>query len=126
MNKDDGRKAERVYDLEERTARFGEAVVRFAKSLPQNPVTVPLIGQFVSAGTSVGANYCEADDAISRKDFRHRISICKKEARETKYWLRMIAAAVPESKPEGRKLWQEAKELHLIFASIWRKNVPDN
>ncbi len=111
----------RVYDLEERTARFGEAVIEFAKKLPRDPVTLPLVGQLVRAGTSVGANYCEADDAVSKKDFRHRISICKKEARECKYWLRMVAKASPESKEDARPLWQEAKELHLIFASIWRK-----
>ncbi|NQU23639.1 MAG: four helix bundle protein [Candidatus Nealsonbacteria bacterium] len=111
----------KVYDLEERTARFGEAIIEFAKKLPRDPVTRPLVGQLVRAGTSVGANYCEADDAVSQKDFRHRISICKKEARESKYWLRMVAKAAPESKENARTLWQEAKELHLVFASIWRK-----
>ncbi len=109
------------YDLEERTARFGEAIIAFAKSVPQNVVTLPLIGQLVRASTSVGANYCEADDAVSKKDFRHRISICKKEARESKYWLRMIAAAEDNTKQEARIHWQEAKELHLIFSAIWRK-----
>jgi len=96
--------SDRVYDLEERTALFGEAIIELAKKLPQNPVTLPLIGQIVRAGTSVGANYCEADDAVSKKDFRHQVGICKKEARESKYWLRMITAAVPEMKPECRKL----------------------
>ena len=61
-------------------------------------ITLPLISQLVRAGTSVGANYCEADDAVSKKDFRHMISICKKEARESKYWLRMIAAAEDNTK----------------------------
>jgi four helix bundle protein len=111
----------KVYDLAERTARFGEAIIAFAKRLPRNVVTNPLISQLVRAATSVGANYCEADDAVSRKDFRHRISICKKEARESKYWLRMIAAAEENTKQDARVHWQEAKELHLIFASIWRK-----
>jgi four helix bundle protein len=109
------------YDLEERTARFGEAIIAFAKGIERNVVTNPLIGQLVRAGTSVGANYCEADDAVSKKDFRHIVSICKKEARETKYWLRMIAAAEDSAKQSARVHWQEAKELHLIFASIWRK-----
>jgi hypothetical protein len=59
----------RVYDLEERTARFGEAVIDFAKTIPQNPVTNRLISQLVGAGTSVGANYVEADDSVSKKDF---------------------------------------------------------
>jgi len=111
-----------AFDLEERTAVFGEAVIKFAKTIPMNPVTVPLINQVVRAGTSVGANYCEADDAASKKDFKHKICTCRKEARETKLWLRMIAAAEPELKTEARKLWHEAKELHLIFAAIWRKS----
>jgi four helix bundle protein len=110
------------FDLEERTAVFGEAVIRFAKMIPKNPVTTPLINQLVRAGTSVGANYCEADDAVSKKDFKNKIGTCRKEARETKLWFRMIAAAEPELKTEARKLWQEAKELHLIFAAIWRKS----
>jgi four helix bundle protein len=110
------------FDLEERTAVFGEAVIHFAKKISKNPVTLPLIGQVVRSGTSVGANYCEADDAVSKKDFKNKIGICRKEARETKLWLRMIVAAEPELKVEARKLWQEAKELHLIFAAIWRKS----
>jgi len=109
------------FDLEERTARFGESVIAFAKKIPRNPVTVLLISQVVRSGTSVGANYCEADDAVSKKDFRNKIGTCKKEARETKYWLRMIGGAEPDMKEDARVLWQEAKELHLIFASILRK-----
>ncbi|MGH9961865.1 MAG: four helix bundle protein, partial [Pyrinomonadaceae bacterium] len=89
------------FDLEERTAHFGEAVIAFAKKIPRNAITVPLIGQFVRAGTSVGYNYCEADDAVLKKDFRHKIGTCKKEARETKYWLRMIACAESSLKEEA-------------------------
>lgn len=111
-------KIKNKYDLEERTARLGEEIINFAKKIPENSVTRPLIPQLVKAGTSVGANYCEADDAESKKDFNHKIGICKKEAREIKYWLRMIAFAVPELKEEARKLWQEAKELNLIFNAI--------
>jgi four helix bundle protein len=109
------------YDLEERTAKFGEDIIKFAKKIPVTPVTQRLIPQLVAAGTAIGSNYCEADDAESGKDFRHKIGICKKEARETKHWLRMVAAATPELKEETRKLWQEAKELHLIFNSISQK-----
>jgi len=113
----------RVYDLEERTARFGEAIIDFAKTIPQNPVANRIIGQFVGAGTSVGANYVEADDAVSKPrklSGLKSIGICRKEARETKHFLRMIARAVPELKPQARTLWLEAKELHLIFSKIWR------
>ena len=74
----------RVYDLEERTARFGEAVIDFAKTIPQNPVTNRLIAQLVGAGTSVGANYVEADDFVSKKDFSKSIGTCRKEAPRNK------------------------------------------
>jgi four helix bundle protein len=86
-----------------------------------NVVTTPIIGQLVRAATSIGANYCEADEAESGKQFRYRIGVCKREARETKHQVRMIVAAVPELRDEGRPLWQEAKELTLIFAAIIRR-----
>jgi four helix bundle protein len=110
----------RVYDLEERTARFGEAVIDFAKTIPQNPITNRLISQLVGAGTSIGANYVEADDSVSKKDFLKSIGTCRKEARETKHFLRMVARAVPDLRLEARDLWIEVKELHLIFSRIWR------
>lgn len=74
------------YDLEERTAKFGEQIIDFAKTIPQNPINIPLISQLIRAGTSIGANFCEADDAETPKDFIHKLGICKKEARETKHW----------------------------------------
>jgi four helix bundle protein len=110
----------RVYDLEERTARFGEAIIDFAKTIPQNPITNRLISQLIGASTSVGANYAEADDSVSKKDFLKSIGTCRKESRETKHFLRMIVRAVPELKPQARTLWLEAKELNLIFSKIWR------
>lgn len=109
-----------VYDLEERTSRFGERIILFAKRIPWGPVNNRLIDQLVGAGTSVGANYCEADDGISRADFKHRISICRKEARETKFFLRMVSSAEPTLKPDARDLWKEAHSLHRIFSRIWR------
>jgi len=111
---------DKPYDLDERTALFGEEVVGFAKKIPVNPVTTRLISQLVGVGTSVGANYGEADDAVSKKDFKFKISICKREARETKFFCRMIAKAVPELRDEARVLAREAQELHLIFAKIYR------
>ncbi len=113
----------RVYDLEERTARFGEPVIDFARTIPQDAVTNRLIGQLVGAATSVGANYVEADDAVSKKEFLKNIGTCRKEARETKHFLRMVVRAVPELKPRARILWQEAKELHLIFSKIRRSGT---
>ena len=109
------------YDLEERTAKFGENIINFAKKIPVNLVTQRIIPQLVASGTSMGSNYCEADDAESGKDFKHKIGICKKEAHETKYWLKMIATAIPELKDEAEKFWQESKELHLIFHAIYQK-----
>jgi four helix bundle protein len=109
-----------VYDLEERTARFGEEVIDFAKTIPQGAVTNRIISQLVGAATSVGANYVEADDAVSKKEFLLRIGTCRKEARETKHFLRMTVRAVPELKLQARKLWRETKELNLIFSKIWR------
>ena len=109
------------YDLEERTARFGEAIIAIAKKVPCNQVTRSLIDQVVRSGTSVGANYCEADDASTKKEFRQKIGYCRKEARETKHWLRMIVKAEPQLREDATPLWQEAKELHLIFVAILRR-----
>ena len=106
------------YDLEERTARLGESIIEFVKGIPQNPINNPLISQAVRSGTSIGANYMEADGAESKRDFNHKISICRKETKETKHWLRMIAKANPKKLEESRKLWKEAQELILIFSSI--------
>jgi four helix bundle protein len=110
-----------TFDLEERTAEFGERIIRLAKAIKPNEVTRPLISQLIRAGTSIGANYCEANDAQSKKDFRHKIALCRKESHETKYWLRMIATADSTSAATARELWKEAKELNLIFGSICRR-----
>jgi four helix bundle protein len=118
---DGGDGSPRRFDLEERTARFGEAIIRFAKRIPRGPGNNRLIDQLVGAGTSIGANYCEADDGVSRKDFKNKIGTCRKEARETKFFLRMVATAEEGLKDDARILWQEAKELHLIFSAIWRR-----
>ena len=109
------------YDLEERTAKFGEDVIRFCQKMPKNEITRPVITQLVKCGTSIGANYCEADDAESSQDFKHKIGICKKESREAKHFLRMSVGAVLELRGEAKKLWLEARELNLIFNSIYRK-----
>ncbi len=111
----------KVFDLEERTARFGESVIRFVKGVPRNEVTLPLVSQIVRSGTSVGANYVEADDADSKKDFRFKIGLCRREAKETRHWLRMIVCAEPQLRDQAAAIWQEAKELNLIFSSIKRK-----
>lgn len=114
------------YDLEERTARFDQAIIDFAKRIPRGPLTDRIIDQLVGAGTSVGANYIEADDSVSKKEFLKCIGTCKKEARETKHFLRMVARAVPELQTDARKLRLEARALHLIFARIWRTGKQSN
>lgn len=112
----------KIYDLEERTATFGEYIIDFAKSLERNDINRPLIGQIVRSGTSIGANYMEADGAESKKDFNHKIALVKKEAKETKHWLRMIAKANPTKIDSCQQLSREAQELTLIFSSILRSN----
>ncbi len=114
-------KITKIFNLEDRTAQFGEDIIRFCQKIPRGPLSDPLINQLVKCGTSVGANYCEADDAESKMDFRHKIGICKKEAREAKHFIRMIAVAIPYLKEAAKPLWQEAKELNLIFNSIYKK-----
>jgi four helix bundle protein len=106
------------YDLEERGEKFGETVIDFVKILKQNAINSPLINQIIRSATSVGANYCEANNASSKNDFRNKIFICKKEASETKHWLRMIARANPEEKDKCKKLWEEANQLTMIFSKI--------
>src|SRR6266545_1620457 len=73
------------FDLEERTAKFAESVIRFCKSIPRGPGNDRIIDQLVGCSTSVGANYCEADEAVSKKEFINKIGTCKKEAKETKF-----------------------------------------
>jgi len=109
------------FDLEERTAVFGEKIVRFSKKIPRDPTNYRLIDQLVGAGTSVGANYCEGNDSVSQKDFRYTIKRCLKEAKETRFFLRMVAASEPELATEARSLFREASELARIFASMYRK-----
>src|SRR3972149_7389438 len=97
------------YDLEERTAKFAESIIGLAGKVAKNAITLPIISQIVRAGTSVGANYCEANGASSKKDFKNKIYICKKEIQETKYWLRMATEAEPKIKEDARILWKEAQ-----------------
>ena|SRR3989338_8698363 len=106
------------YNLEERTAKLGESVIKLCKTLKQDTISKPIISQIIRSSTSIGANYCEANGASSRKDFKNKIFICKKEAQETKHWLRMLVACSLDNKEECRKLWQETQELTLIFGKI--------
>ena len=106
------------YDLEERTAKFGEEVIKFCKTVKPDTITRPLISQLVRSSTSVGANYMEANGGASKKDFKNKISICRKEIQETKHWLRMIATANSTYQEECQRIWKETQELTLIFGKI--------
>ena len=109
------------FDLEERTAVFGENIIRFAKKIPHGPTNNRLIDQLVGAGTSVAANFCEANDCFSKKDFRFTVKRCVKEAKETRLFLRMIAISEPQLAEEARPLYREATELLRILATMYRK-----
>ena len=119
-------RAKSKFDLEERTAVYGESVIQFCVNLPRTAITKPLISQLVRASTSIGANYCEADESATKREFRYRISLCRRESRETRHWLRMLVAAVPDAKDGARLLWKEANELTKIFAAIHRSSAPES
>jgi len=111
------------YDLEERTAKFAETLIALLRKVKIIPLNQRIIPQLVSACGSVGVNYCEANEAESKRDFVHKIGICKKEIKETKHWLRLLVSANPELKEDLRPFWQEAHELLLIFSKIKESSV---
>lgn len=109
------------YDLEERTAKYGEMVIDCCRSMRWDIVNRPLISQIIRSSTSVGANYYEANNASSLKDFRNKVYICKKEANETRHFSRMLARSNPEKKEDLRKIYKEALELARIFQTMINK-----
>ena len=116
-----GEKRPANYDLEERTARFGEAIIELTRTIPRGPANDRLIDQLVGCGTSIGANYAEAVDTLTKKEFIQCIGRCRRESRETRFFLRMVAKAAPSLIEEARRLWLEARELNLIFGSMIRR-----
>ncbi len=112
--------ARNKYDLAERTAIFGENVIKFMKEIKETTITRPLISQLIRSATSIGANYMEADCAESRKDFVHKIGIARKESKETAYWLRILATTVPGHQGKCEQLSGEATEFTRIFSAIAR------
>ncbi len=109
-----------MYDLEERTARFGEQIIFLARRLEKNSINKRLVDQVVGAGISIGLNYREANAAESLRDFRHKIAICRKESNEVKHALHMIEVANSHMVEVCRSLWKEANELLLIFSASIR------
>ncbi len=112
----------KVFNLEERTDIFAENIIDLVRSIKTDAVNSRIITQLVGSSGSIGANYCEATEAESKKDFIHKVGIAKKEIKETKHWLRLLARANPEKKEDIRKLWKEAHELLLIFSKIIRSS----
>jgi len=108
----------REYDLEEKLEVFGEAIIDLAKKTPKNIITTPILDQLIRSGTSIGANYMEANGASSRQDFRNKIYICKKESKETMHWLRMLAHACDLIKDDCRELWTEVQGYAKMFSKI--------
>ena len=108
------------FDLEERTAKFAEEIIDLCKKITITPINRRIIDQVIGSSGSIGANYCEACEAESKKDFRHKMGIAKKEIKETKHWLRLLVKAHSEHKEKVRILWKEAHELLLIFSKSVR------
>jgi four helix bundle protein len=106
------------YDLEKRTTNFAEEIIVFCRLIKKDEINRPMINQLIRSGTSIGANYCEANNACSKKDFQNKIFICKKEAQETRYWLKILVKANPEKNEEIKVLFKECQELLMIFQKI--------
>ena len=112
-----------VYDLEERTFQFAKNVRLFVKTLPKTIANIEDGKQVIKASGSVGANYIEANESLSKKDFKMRIKICRKEAKESAYWLRLINETNNlKNANDAKSLMQEANELKKIFSSILEKS----
>jgi four helix bundle protein len=110
------------YDLEERTALFAERVRDFCLKLPKNTANAEYILQLIRAGSSPGANYIEANETIGDKDFKMKIKTCRRESKESGYWLRLVITdGSKENENERAYLRQEAKEFVLIFTAILKK-----
>ena len=116
----------KVYDLEERTFRFAQRVRQFVKQLPRTTGNLEDGKQVIRSSGSVGANYIEANEALSRRDFVHRLRIARKEAKESRYWLRLLDLNErPEARAECDALIREADELLRILSAIIRKAEAD-
>ena len=105
---------------------FAESVIDFVKKIGVNPINKRIIEQLVGSSGSIGANYCEANESESRKDFIHKMAIAKKEIKETKHWLRLMSRTNEKLENEAKILWQEAQELLLIFSKIIQSSKNNN
>ena len=114
-------KNSKQYDLEERTLKFSKEVIKFVKNLPKTIANIEIIKQLVRASGSIGANYIEANEALSKRDFAMRIKICRKESKESRYWLQLVEVKVEQDEIQRRLLIKEATELMKIFGAILEK-----
>jgi four helix bundle protein len=110
------------YDLEERTLKFAKGVIGFLNALPKTTVNVEIIRQLIRSSSSAGANYIEANESLGKKDFVMRIRICRKEAKESIYWLKLVETKTPGSEDERRALIEEVSQLTKIFGAIIEKS----
>ncbi len=110
----------KMYDLEDRTFSFAKRVRRFVRKVPRSHLTMDDSRQLIRSSGSIGANYIEANDSLSRKDLRMRIKICRKEAKETGYWLRLLEPGNESLDQERRFLLDESTQLMKIFGAIIR------
>jgi four helix bundle protein len=113
-----GNENSKHYDLEERTLAFAKRTVKFCKALPRTLSNSQLAKQLIRSATSVGANYIQANEALGKKDFLMRIRICRKEAKESTYWLNLIEPVSADLRDEQKALLKESVELMKIFGSI--------
>ena len=114
------------FDLEDRTTEFAKRVVRLCRSLPKDSINNRLSGQAVGSAGSVGANYREANDALGKKDFLHRLRISRKQAKEIIHWLELIEEANLKLKSRMKEIKQEAKELKNILSTIIDNTIKRN
>jgi four helix bundle protein len=111
------------YDLEERTYQFAKQTCEYVKGIKKLLTNMEYLRQLLDSSSSVGANYIEANEALSKKDFKMRIRICRKESKESAYWLRLIVETNDQQYVnEGKRLYQEAVELKKIFSAILLKS----
>jgi four helix bundle protein len=110
------------YDLENRTLKFAKDCIDLCKLFMRNAINIELIRQLIRASASVGANYREANDSTTKKDFYHRIGICRREAKESKYWLELLLHSSQKLSDKIKPLIDEALQLARIFASIVKGN----
>jgi len=120
MTKDEN---SRQYDLEERTLNFAKEVIEFVRTVPRTTANAEITKQVIRSSGSIGANYIEANESLSKKDFAMRIKICRKESKESSYWLKLAEVKNSDGESHRTRLIEEAMQLTKIFSSIVAKSI---